>query len=334
MVRVSFGVAGLAARTLDPTREGYGTAIAQSLELAELAEDSGFDMVWTGEHHGATDGYMPAPLVLLGAIAARTTRIGLGTNVLLAPLWDEIRLYEEAAVVDQLSRGRLTLTMGVGYLESEYAAFGLPMASRVPRLERAVARLTGNAGDTSADGFVCTPSPFQQPGPRVWLGGFVRPAVERAGRLSSGYLGPTLGVEGLEQRIDWLDVDTLPAGFSIGVTVLGFVCADPQSVDALRAADDLGIGTGSQPTAPRPEGIGERIVALGEPDRCVTALRPIVDVLARLPDRLEAHVAMQLTSPRVSHAANCESIRLFAKEVAPELQGSSRTEDGHDLRTR
>jgi alkanesulfonate monooxygenase SsuD/methylene tetrahydromethanopterin reductase-like flavin-dependent oxidoreductase (luciferase family) len=318
MPQVTYGVAGLAARTATPTSHGFGLAIDETVETAVHAEALGLDAVWCGEHHASPDGYMPAPLVLLAAIAARTERIGVGTNVLLAPLWDPVRLYEEAAVLDQLAHGRLTLGLGIGYRPEELAMFGVEPRARLARLQAAVDALASAGRSVTAE--TLTPLPRQRPGPRVWLGGYVRPAVERAAAWSSGYLGPTLGVTGLARRIGWLDPPSLAPGFSIGVTVLGFVTDDERSPAATTAAVALGIGSDRQPSAPRPADAGEQLLAWGEPGRVAETLRPLVDLLDGLPEHVERHIAIQLTTPAVGHQDNLASVSLFAREVLPRLR--------------
>lgn len=132
--RVRVGI-GLVTAEVPP---GSGRAPADeysgTLRIAERAEELGFDSLWTSEHHGVSDGYLPSQLVLLSAVAAVTARMRLGTGVLVAPVHEPLRLAEDAAVLDQLSRGRLTLGLGLGWRAEEYRMFGVP--ARVGLVDR------------------------------------------------------------------------------------------------------------------------------------------------------------------------------------------------------
>ena len=103
-----------------------------------VADQLGFDGVWLSEHHLTGDGMLPAPLVMAAALAARTERIRIGTNILGLPVHHPLRVAEDAAVVDLLSDGRLTLGVGQGYSEREFAAFGVDRRRRGALLEEGV----------------------------------------------------------------------------------------------------------------------------------------------------------------------------------------------------
>ena len=108
------------------------------IELSLLAETLGFDSVWVSEHHGAGDGYLPSLLPMLGALAAATERVQLGTGVVLTPFHHPLRLAEDAAVVDQISEGRLILGLGLGWREEEFRMFDIPIRERVRRTSETV----------------------------------------------------------------------------------------------------------------------------------------------------------------------------------------------------
>ena len=151
------------------------------------------------------DGFLPSPFVVLAAIAARTSRIRVGTAVLLLPLHHPVRVAEEAAVLDIVSGGRTVLGVGLGYQDADFRAAGIDRRERVPRFEESVAILrqawTGEpvrhrSRSFEIDGVRVTPPPLQKPGIPIWVGGWVPAAVERAGRLGDALvLGPSFTLE-------------------------------------------------------------------------------------------------------------------------------------------
>ena len=107
----------------------YDALLAQ----VTAAESLGFDSIWLTEHHFTDDGYLPALMPAAAAIAARTTRVTIGTYVLLAPFYHPLKLAEDAAFVDVLSHGRLRLGIGLGYRAEEFEGFGVPRKERLGR---------------------------------------------------------------------------------------------------------------------------------------------------------------------------------------------------------
>jgi probable F420-dependent oxidoreductase len=165
---------------------------AALLRQIEFAEELGYDSIWITEHHFAEDGYAPSPLTLLAAIAARTKRVELSTDILLAPLYHAVRLAEEVATIDIISNGRAMLGLGMGYRDEEFAAFGTRRSERVRRTEEAIDVLRGAWGEApfsytgryyQLNDLVVTPKPVRKPHPPLWLASASEPAARRAARL-------------------------------------------------------------------------------------------------------------------------------------------------------
>lgn len=153
-----------------------------SLDLISAAEGMGAASVWFTEHHGLEDGYLPQPLTFAAAVAARTSRVRIGTAVLLAALRHPRHIAEEAAMVDILSAGRLELGVGAGFAQRDYDAFGADIRRRYPLTDAAVAEIRRllAAGEV-------TPPPVQRPLP-IWMGYQGPQGARRAGRLGTGLL--------------------------------------------------------------------------------------------------------------------------------------------------
>jgi alkanesulfonate monooxygenase SsuD/methylene tetrahydromethanopterin reductase-like flavin-dependent oxidoreductase (luciferase family) len=155
---------------------------AWTIDLLAHAESLGCDAAWFTEHHGFPDGYLPQPLVLAAAVAARTSTMRLGTGIALGPLRHPRHLAEEAALVDVISNGRVEIGIGAGYSPQEFEWFGADLSKRFTTTDAAaieVRRLL-------ASGEV-TPGPVQTEVP-IWLGYQGPQGAGRAGRAGVGLL--------------------------------------------------------------------------------------------------------------------------------------------------
>ncbi|MBW2270359.1 MAG: LLM class flavin-dependent oxidoreductase [Deltaproteobacteria bacterium] len=163
------------------------------LDMSAWADEVGFDIIALGEHHGSPDGYDPSPIVTAAAIAARTRRITIRTSVLLAPLYDPVKLAEDLAVASIFSGGRLVAGMGAGYRPAEFEAFGRRLEDRWERMAEVIAFLrrawTGEPFDWQGRRVHITPRP-EPPPPIVLGGGFARSA-RRAAHIADGWLPRT-----------------------------------------------------------------------------------------------------------------------------------------------
>lgn len=161
------------------------------LQQCEWADELGFDSVNLQEHHGSDDGYNPSPLVLAAAIAARTQKIRIRIVALILPLHDPIRIAEDAAVVDQISRGRLELVIGAGYVDQEFRMFGKDPRTRVSLQTEGVEALkrawSGEPFEYGGRTIQVTPRPYRQPRPPIVLGGSSAGAARRAARIADGF---------------------------------------------------------------------------------------------------------------------------------------------------
>src|SRR3712207_5932527 len=103
---------------------------AAGLEMAVYAESRGCLTAVVCEHHGVEDGYLPSPVVLATAMAARTKTLPINVAVVVLPLYDPVRLAEEVVVLDMISRGRVSYVAGLGYRPEEYEMLGVDFARR------------------------------------------------------------------------------------------------------------------------------------------------------------------------------------------------------------
>ena len=192
---------GLALPTRELLLEGRPDP-APLLELAEAAEARGFDSVWVGD--GLTSRSRLDPLTLLAAIGARTTRITLGTAVLLAPLRHPVLLAHQATSLDWLTGGRLVLGLGSGFpgpegarqsahLQVDHATRHVRLRETLRFLKLYWATAPGEAVDFEGSTFTVkdlpiATGPARSGGPPIWLPGSGPRTLERVGHLADGWL--------------------------------------------------------------------------------------------------------------------------------------------------
>lgn len=178
------------AATTDPAARAdlYGAAV----DMAAWAEDHGGLAAILSQHHAADDGYLPSPIPLAAAMAARTTRLPITVAALLLALYEPVKLAEDLAVVDLLSRGRVSYVIGIGYRDEEFAMFGVTRAGRGHLVEdriRLLQRLwSGEEVEVAGRRVRITPPPFTPGGPMLAYGGGTEVAARRAGRLGLMFL--------------------------------------------------------------------------------------------------------------------------------------------------
>src|SRR3954468_10724605 len=185
--------------------------------VGRMADELGFDSVWCNDHlaipsaragGGAAPAYAAAygqqrgqniyePLIVLAYLAAVTRRVMLGTSVYLLALRSPLLAARQAVSLDRLSGGRLVLGVGVGWLESEFAAVGVPYRQRGRRTDEAIAVLKAACGP---GGGGVLPKPVQRPHPPLWIGGRSEAAVRRAARAGDAWHPSHLTVDELRRE--------------------------------------------------------------------------------------------------------------------------------------
>ncbi|MFL6159344.1 MAG: LLM class flavin-dependent oxidoreductase [Marmoricola sp.] len=155
------------------------------LEQVGYLEQHGVNAIVLSEHHATQDGYLPSPLLVAAAVAARTRTISISVAALLANLYDPLRLAEDIAVLDHLSNGRVTYTIGLGYRPEEYAMFDAAWDGRGKTLEDVIGVLqqawTGEEFEYAGRTVRVLPTPDREP--VLFYGGGSPAAARRAARL-------------------------------------------------------------------------------------------------------------------------------------------------------
>ncbi len=239
--------------------------------IATSADNCGMESIWSVEHVVIPDGYqsqypysesgkipgsddvdIPDPLIWLAYAAGMTKEVRLATGILIVPQRNPVVLAKECATLDKLSNGRFELGIGVGWLEEEFTALGLPFADRGRRTDDYVAamRALWTQDKASYDGEFASfenaiqrPQPTRPGGVPIVVGGHSKAAARRAGRLGDGFF-PISATE--EELIGLLELMKHTAsehgrdGDAIQVTV-GSWSPRRDSIDKVKELEQLGV---------------------------------------------------------------------------------------------
>lgn len=333
--------------TYVPEADGDGPELyVKWVEQVVLAEELGFDCAWFTEHHfGRFGGMLPSPQLLIAALAQRTTRIRLGTAVVLLPLHHPLRIAEETAMLDILSGGRLNVGVGRGMATQPYRIFGTDPADAQEKLEEQVEILLGAWTSTpfSWEGkhyafpgpVTLRPPPVQRPHPPLWMPTGSDTSHSR-----------WIGRHGINQMtIPWLQGFEVARGviaqYHVGLReggyaldereVLGYLPAyvgeTPERARAeseaywraFREVSDEERGSPSPNFLPYDALVADSRLIFGDADECRRHIRRIMDELPEV-----GRLALMFHFGGMPQELALASMRRFARDVAPEFADSAR----------
>jgi alkanesulfonate monooxygenase SsuD/methylene tetrahydromethanopterin reductase-like flavin-dependent oxidoreductase (luciferase family) len=223
---------GMRSETVDPTARA--DMYAAAIEMTAWAEDRGCVASVVSQHHASDDGYLPSPVPLAVAMAARTSTIPISVAALLLAFYEPIKLAEDLAVVDLISRGRVSYVVGIGYRDEEFDLFGVDRRQRARLIEERILLLrrlwSGETVEYQGRQVRITPTPFSPGGPLLAYGGGSQAAARRAGRLGMLFLAETPDSS--------LESTYLEAAAEAGATPLGCMFPTPDVPLTVFVADD------------------------------------------------------------------------------------------------
>lgn len=227
------------------------------------AEQLGYESVWTGEHVVLIDPQQPPSpvppesnfvdtIASLAFAAAKTERIKLGSGIILLPQRDPIVLAKELAGIDVLSKGRLLFGLGVGYVEGEFEALGIPFEERGARASEHIEVIRTlwtqekpafDGRFTKFSGIQSRPLPVRKPHPPIIVGGMSPPALRRAVAQGDGWYGFFQDLEATEKMLNALEetAKSTERPASLGRLEISVTPPGPVDADTAKRYEDLGV---------------------------------------------------------------------------------------------
>jgi alkanesulfonate monooxygenase SsuD/methylene tetrahydromethanopterin reductase-like flavin-dependent oxidoreductase (luciferase family) len=300
-------------------RREWHDLYSELLQQIETAESLGFEEIWLTEHHFAQDGYLPSLFPMAAAIASRTQNIRIGTNALLAAIHHPLRVAEDAAIVDILSRGRLDLGLALGFRQLEFRQFGIEfdLARRVERLKDVVGALKHAYDGAYMDQPVC-PAPLQKPHPPIYVGANVDSALKALAPLGLPLMliggKDKLTMYSQAQRAAGLDISAIPAPVqSLGMFL--FVAEDHDlawktAMPHVRYAVEQDVLWSGRTRLVSDSDL-KRFGVVGAPDE-------VADSIAqKIQDIRPSQACFFANPPGMAPEVATQSLRLFARYVRP-----------------
>ena len=327
-----------------PSARSSQEIYARGLELAQAAEALGFHNIWLAEHHFSTYGYLSRPAQLAAYIAAKTTRLRVGTAVIVVPLHHPLVVAEEIATLDVLSGGRLDVGLGRGYQPYEFERLGLDLESGRARWDESIDVILKALGGEpfSYDGKFFKipetsvfPQPVQKPLPPIWVTAQSPESIEGTVRrgfnvLTGGFGVPIERLAEFRRLFDRHVAEVKPPQpLEVGVQRAVYV-AESQA-DARDAAEEarwnmrvtLSLRNRYErveqgraipveaPNEPDTDDLLDRFLVIGTPDTCIRQIRRIRELVGI------THFNCSFWIGDLEHARVLRSMELFAREVMP-----------------
>jgi alkanesulfonate monooxygenase SsuD/methylene tetrahydromethanopterin reductase-like flavin-dependent oxidoreductase (luciferase family) len=327
-----------------PSQRSSQEIYSRALDIAQAAEALGFGNVWLAEHHFSTYGYLSRPTQLATYIAAKTTRLRVGTAVIVVPLHHPLIVAEEIATLDLLAGGRVDIGLGRGYQHYEFERLGLELDTSRQRWEESVdVILKAFKGEPfTYDGKLYKipetsifPQPVQKPHPPFWVTAQSPESIEATVRrgfnvLTGGFGVPIERMAEFRKLFDRLVAEVKPP-HPLKVGVQRAVYVTDSVADARAAAEEarwnmrvtLSLRNHQErveggraiavpmPNEPAVDDLLDRFLVIGTPDTCIRQLERIQELVGI------THFNCSFWFGDVEHPRVLKSMELFAKDVMP-----------------